>query len=163
MNGTTTSTFDPNSPTTRAMFVTILWRLEGEPDFEDILMYANFHDVVQMSYYEKAVGWASKSGIVHGIGEGFFGPDMSITREQLVTMLFRYEQSKGNIAMTTQTMLGQYTDSNDISEYAVSAMEWAVKEGIITGMTDTILAPQGQATRAQISVMLMRYLNSPTE
>ena len=89
--GTTATTFSPNTEMTHAMMVTVLWRLAGEPEVE--LVYGNFADVAQGSYYEKAVAWAAKNNIVTGYGEGFFGPDDPITREQLATIIYRY---KGN-------------------------------------------------------------------
>ncbi|MDL2273420.1 S-layer homology domain-containing protein [Oscillospiraceae bacterium OttesenSCG-928-G22] len=158
-SGTSATTFSPSAPMTRAMLVTVLWRMEGEPVFDDILMYANFADVVQGLYYEKAVGWAVKNEIVGGYGEGFFGPDDNVTREQFATILYRYAKYKGiDVSVGEDTNILSYNDALNVSEYAVAALQWACGEGIITGKPGGLLDPQGSATRAEAAAMLRRYL-----
>ena len=150
MNGVGDGKFGPNMNTSRGMIVTILWRLAGEPV---PTAAAAFTDVIKGAYYEQGVAWAEQKGIVTGYGETF-GPNDNITREQLAVMLYRYMGSpvvKGD--------LNAYSDGNQVSSYAVNAMIWAVQQGIFTGTGDGILAPQANATRAQVATILMRLLN----
>ncbi len=150
MKGVSDTIFDPLSSTTRAMLVTILHRMEGEPEVE--LMYGNAADVVQGSWYEMAISWAAKEGIILGIGEGMFAPDDAITREQLVTVLYRYNGSPKVDGML------DFVDDDEVSDWAYEAMIWAVDVGLIEGKTDGILDPKGTATRAEISAVIHRYL-----
>lgn len=151
MNGTDDVSFSPYQRTTRGMIVTILWRLEGEPDAEG----REFNDVKAGQYYAAAVEWASANGIVDGYDDGRFYPDNAITREQLAAILYRYAAYK-NYDIQASANLGGYTDSTKISDYAKSAMAWANAEGLITGVTDTELDPAGTANRAQAATILMR-------
>ena len=152
MNGVTDTTFAPGSTTTRGMIVTILYRLEGEPD----TAASSFTDVAANMYYADAVAWAQTNSIVTGITETTFAPDQAITREQMAAILYRYVQFKG-WDVTAGSGLSAYADASRISAYAVEAMRWANAEGLITGVTDTALEPQDSATRAQVATILMRF------
>ncbi len=152
VTGTTDTTFSPNGDITRAMFVTILYRMENQPQTAETA----FVDLEDGFYYLDAVGWASKNQIVKGITETEFAPNDSITREQMAAMLFRYAQYKGTEAMTLAENLGQFKDGDSASEYAVSALNWAVGTGIISGKLDGVLDPLGNATRAEATTMLVR-------
>ena len=151
MNGVGDNRFAPNSATTRGMLVTILYRLEGEPD---VTGEAGFSDVGD-TWYTDAVIWAAANDIVNGIGDNQFGPENTLTREQLVTMLYRYAQNKG-YDVTASADLSGYPDAGQIQSWAQEAMTWAVAEGIVEGM-DGNLNPAGSATRAQIATILMRF------
>ena len=152
MNGTSATTFGPNTTTTRGMIVTILYRLEGEPD----AAASSFTDVASNMYYADAINWAAANGIVNGITTTTFGPDNAITREQMAAILYRYAQYKG-YDVTASNDLGSYTDASQISAYATTAMQWANAEGLITGNTTTTINPIGNATRAEVSTILMRF------
>lgn len=152
MNGVTDTTFAPNTTTTRSMIVTILYRLEGEPD----AAASSFTDVAANMYYADAVAWAQANSIVTGITETTFAPDQSITREQMAAILYRYAQYKG-YDVTASNDLSSYTDAPQISEYAITAMQWANVEGLITGNTNTTINPKGNATRAEVATILMRF------
>lgn len=152
MQGTSDTLFAPGNPTTRGMLVTILWRLDGEP----VESGNAFLDVASDAYYYDAVAWASKCGIVNGYSDTIFSPNDNITREQLASILYRYaEYKKYDISKTSE--LSEYTDKNKISDYAVSAMQWANANGIITGTSDNTLSPQGNALRGQIAAILKRF------
>lgn len=156
MSGTSANAFSPNAATTRGMLVTILYRMEGEPEAKA----STFSDVPREMYYAKAVDWASQNGIVTGYGgneTGTFGPDNSVTREQMATILYRYSAKKGR-DMTARGDLSGFTDQAAISGYAQGAMTWAVGMGLVSGMGDGTVAPAGSATRAQVATILMRYL-----
>ena len=152
MNGMSATTFEPNSTTTRGMIVTMLYRLENEPTAAS----AGFTDVAAGQWYTDAVNWAAANNIVNGYGDSQFGPTDTITREQMMAILYRYAQYKG-YDVTASADLSAYTDAANISSYAVSAMQWAVGEGLINGITDTTLVPGGSATRAQVAAILMRF------
>lgn len=149
MDGVSSTTFAPDANMTRAMLVTILWRMEGEPVVNYLLP---FTDVDGGAWYAEAVRWASSEGIVTGVSDTSFAPNAEITREQLATILHRYA---GETA--TAANLAGYADGASVSAYAVDAMSWCVEHGIITGTTVTTLEPQGTATRAQAAAMLMRF------
>ena len=156
MAGTSGSAFSPEGATTRGQIVTILWRMAGSP----VVNYAmDFEDVDPAAYYGEAIRWAASEGIVGGYGNGLFGTNDPITREQFAAMLWRYAQEQGyDVSIGENTNILSYTDVADLSEYAISAMQWAVGAGIINGTGDgSTLSPQGQATRAQAAVMLMRF------
>ena len=156
MAGTSGSTFNPEGTTTRGQIVTILWRLSGSPVVNYLM---DFDDVDPAAYYAEAIRWATSEGIAGGYGGGVFGPDDPITREQLATMLWRYAQTEGyDVSVGEDTNILSYTDALDVAEYAIPAMQWACGAGIISGTGDgSTLTPQGEATRAQVSVMLMRF------
>lgn len=156
MSGTGSSTFAPDSSTTRGMIVTILHRLEGTPSASG----EQFSDVPAAQYYAKAVAWASANGIVSGYGNGCFGPNDPITREQLAAILYRYADYKGyGVSIGKKADLSGYADAASISDWAVSAFQWACGAGIIGG-SDGKLTPQGAATRAQTAAMLYRFCES---
>lgn len=158
MAGTSGSTFSPEGTTTRGQIVTILWRLSGSP----VVNYAmDYNDVAEGSYYAEAIRWATSEGIAGGYGGGVFGPDDPITREQLAVMLHRYAQHEGYyVSIGEDTNILSYADAFDVSEYAVSALQWACGAGIISGTGDgSTLTPQGEATRAQAATVLMRFCN----
>ena len=150
MGGTGDGVFSPNAPATRAMIVTTLHRMAGSPEADQ----STFTDIPAGQWYAEAVAWASDNGIVSGRGDGTFGPDDSITREQLVLMLYRMEGRP-----TAQGDLSAFSDAGQVSSYAADAMAWAVETGLISG-SDGVLDPQGLATRAQVTVILMRFSQS---
>ena len=156
MAGTSGSAFSPEGATTRGQIVTILWRMAGSP----VVNYAmDFEDVDPAAYYGEAVRWAVSEGVVGGYGNGLFGANDPITREQFAVMLYRYAQHEGcDVSIGEDTNILSYADAFDVSEYAVSALQWACGAGIISGTGDgSTLTPQGQATRAQAAVMLTRF------
>lgn len=159
MGGTGEGRFSPDLTTSRAMIVTILYRLEGSPVANGS---AGFTDVAYGTWYTAAVNWAAANEIVTGYGSGKFGPMDPITREQMAAILFRYADFKG-MDTTARADLSGYTDAGDISAYAVEAMSWANAEGFITGTTATTLKPQGSATRAQVATILTRYAQKADE
>lgn len=154
MTGLTVTTFGPNLSTTRGMIVTILWRMENEPVAKHGCPFA---DVRRGSYYEQAIAWASENGIVTGFDASTFAPDRAITREQLAAILFRFAAYRGMDAVTLRENLSSFQDQAAISAYAVSALNWAVGEGLMQGTGDK-LEPTGNATRAQVAAMLRRFM-----
>lgn len=152
MTGTSATTFAPNSTTTRGMIVTILYRLENEPAAGT----SSFADVASGAYYAKAVAWAAENGVVTGTTATTFAPDAPITREQMAAILYRYATLKG-YDVSQKADLSGYTDAGTISAYASDAMAWANAQGLITGVTNTTLAPKSSATRAQVATILMRF------
>ena len=152
--GTSATTFAPNMELTRSMLVTVLYRLAGSPE---VSQSENFSDVQADSWYEDAVIWAAANGVVAGYGGGVFGPDDDITREQLAVILYRYAQLTEQ-DVDTETDLTAYSDAGEVSDFAREAMVWAVENGLISGTSATTLSPKGTATRAQVAVILMRYL-----
>lgn len=154
MTGLTATAFGPNLSTTRGMIVTILWRMENEPVAKHGCPFA---DVRRGSYYEQAIAWASENGIVTGFDASTFAPDRAITREQLAAILFRFAAYRGMDAVTLRENLSSFQDQAAISAYAVSALNWAVGEGLMQGTGDK-LEPTGSATRAQVAAMLRRFM-----
>ena len=152
MNGVENNQFAPNTATNRAMLATILYRLAGEPAVSGDLP---FTDVESGTWYTDAVLWAAQNGIVNGLGENTFAPMNTLTREQLVTMLYRYAEAAGYDVSAAADLSG-YPDAGKVQTYAQKAMSWAVAEGIVEGM-DGNLNPAGHATRAQIATILMRF------
>ena len=156
MDGVSDTLFDPDGTVTRGMIVTILHRLEGEPESNFKLP---FDDVKEGQWYAEAVRWAAGEGIVNGVSETEFAPNAAVTREQLAAILHRYAQHKGyDVSIGESTNILSYSDFASISEYAISAMQWVCGEGIITGVTESTLEPRGTATRAQSAAILMRFL-----
>ena len=153
MAGVGDGKFNPYGTTTRGMIVSILYRLEGEPQPAGV---APFTDVTSDKYYAKAVAWANENGIVSGYDSDTFGPDDNITREQLASMLYRYAQYKGKDVTYDANDLDSFADASKVSAYAVDAVKWAVSEGIISG-DRTYINPTAYATRAETASMIMRY------
>lgn len=158
MNGTSPKYFTPNGNTTSAMVVTMLWRLENSPSVDYAMTYT---DVESEAWYTEAVRWASANGIVVG-DNGKFAPNNAVTREQLVTMLYRYAKYKGiNVSVGEDTNILSYSDAPDVAEYAIPAMQWACGAGIVSGTTkgtrELLLAPQDASSRAVVATMLMRF------
>lgn len=161
MNGTGDTTFAPDATTSRSMIVTILYRLEGEPVVDDAM---DFSDVAGDAWYTDAVRWAAGEGIVGGYGGGLFGSDDPVTREQLAAILYRYAVYKGyDVSIGEDTNLLSYDDFEDLSEYAIPAMQWACGAGIVNGTSESTLTPQGEAERAQVAAMLMRFCEQYVE
>ena len=156
MTGTAADKFSPNATVTRAMLVTILHRLEGAPT----AAASSFTDVPAGQWYTDAVAWAAANGIVNGTSATTFAPNDPVTREQFAAILYRYAVYKGMDDVTLAEVLGRFADRDTCSAYAVPALEWAVHEGLINGMTDTTLAPKGSATRAQAAAILARFCES---
>ncbi len=155
MNGTGNWRFSPNRTTTRAMIATILYRMEGSPR---VYGTSQFGDVEAGSWYEDAVIWATQNDIVEGYTSKTFGPDDPITREQMAAMLYRYaDYCRCDMSAGRYVDLSKYSDMNEISDYAIPALRWAVGEEIIEGRTGKRLAPTDTATRAEVAVMLMRF------
>ena len=157
MTGVSADRFAPASTTTRGMIVTILYRLENEPAVSG---GSAFTDVESGAWYADAVAWAAANDIVNGTSATTFAPNSPITREQMATMLYRFAQYKGMDAVTLQENLTGYPDGDQVSDYAIPAMNWAVGQGLIAGMENGTLVPQGSATRAQVATILMRFCES---
>lgn len=153
MAGTAADVFAPNATTTRAMIVTILYRLEGSPA---VTGTSSFVDVPAGQWYTDAVNWAAANQIVKGTSATTFAPNDSITREQMAAILYRYAQYKG-YDVTKKADLSGYSDNSQVSAYAKDALAWANAAKLINGVTNTTLAPQGNATRAQVSAILHRF------
>ena len=153
MAGTAADVFAPNATTTRAMIVTILYRLEGSPA---VTGTSAFVDVPAGQWYTDAVNWAAANQIVKGTSATTFAPNDSITREQMAAILYRYAQYKG-YDVTKKADLSGYSDNSQVSAYAKDALAWANAAKLINGVTNTTLAPQGNATRAQVSAILHRF------
>jgi len=147
--GTSNTTFSPNDDMTRGMLATVIYRLAKEPETaaEDL-----FNDVADGKYYTEAIAWAAENGIVAGYGNNRFGPEDPITREQLATILWRYAGSPESFGS-----LDKFSDGKKASSYAVPALKWVVEQKIVSGKGNGILDPGGNATRAEVAAMLMRY------
>ena len=155
MNGTSSSTFEPDATTTRNMIVTILYRLEGGPT---VTGDSGFADVAEGMWYTDAIKWAAVNGVVNGYDSETFGPDDPITREQFAAILYRYAEFKGiDVSTGEDTDNLSYEDKLDISDWAVKAIQWACNTELILGMDDGTLLPQDNATRAQAAAILMRF------
>lgn len=152
MIGVSDTRFSPNGKTTRGQLVTILYRMEGSPA---VTGGSPFTDVAEGQYYANAVSWAAENGIVNGVTETLFLPNREITREQAATILYRYAGYKG-VDLTAGGSLDGFPDAGSVSEYARPAMAWAVDTGLIVGI-DGRLAPRGNATRAQVATLIMRF------
>ncbi len=154
-NGVSETEFAPNAQMTRAMFVTVLHRLEDTPAGGS----NKFADVPDGTWYTDAVAWAAANGIVNGKSETSFAPNDPITREQLAVILYRYAEGLG-LDISVAGSLNDFSDANTVSSYATEAVTWAVGAGIINGKTSTTIVPQGNATRAEVSTMLMRLVGT---
>ena len=154
MTGTSATTFEPNTSFSRAMLVSVLHRLEGSPAMEGSV----FSDVNDGDWYAEAVNWAAANGIVNGMDDGSFQPNAAITREQMAAILCNYAQYKG-IPTESSGDLSGYSDADQVSAWAESAVIWAVDMGLIHGMSTDTLVPQGLTTRAQAATVLMNAGN----
>lgn len=153
--GTSATEFSPEATMTRGMAATILYSLEGSPA---VSAKSPFSDVADGQWYAKAVTWAEENGIVGGIDSESFAPEAGVTREQLAAILYRYAQyKKYSVSAGEDTNILSYEDAGQISPYAVSAIQWACGSGLMTGRTQTALAPVGTVTRAEVAVMLQRF------
>lgn len=155
MNGITNEIFEPHSPTTRAMIVTILYRLEGKPNvkYTDI-----FDDVEREAWYTDAIIWANENGIVLGYGDGNFGPSDMVTREQMVTILYRYAKYKNyKIEKENDEIFLNFNDAEVVSDWAKESMKWACGVEIIKGMENNLIMPRNSTERCQIAAILHRF------
>ena len=155
MSGVSTDTFAPDTPVSRAMLVTMLWRQAGTPAAAGQI---DFTDVSPGRWYTEAVRWAAEQGIVNGYNAQTFGPDDAISREQFAVILWRYASLQGaDVSSGVVDRLGQYLDTEKIAPWALVAMRWAVHTGLIRGVSDDSLCPKAGATRAQAATLLMRF------
>ena len=157
MSGTGGSTFSPDTPMTRGMLVTVLYRLAGSPSLENENLGYPFADVPGDSWYADGVYWARLNGVVSGYSDSAFGPNDPLTREQLATILWRYAESPAVAGSAS------FADESDIASWAASAVDWAQESGYINGVGGNRFDPDGTATRAQVAVILMRYDQAQTE
>ncbi len=152
MSGVADGVFSPNTGITRAMMITIIHRTAGAPDASG----GAFSDVDESGWYAKAVAWGAENKIVTGTGEGMFSPDAFITREQLAVMLYNYEKASGEAEILAD--ISAFSDSGDVSVWARDAMCWAYANGLISGKSETTLAPKDGATRAEAAAIIRRFL-----
>ena len=156
MNGVADMLFDPNGTMTRAMLVTVLWRLDGGSADGT----SPYTDVPEGTWYTDGVIWATENGIVNGVGNGKFDPNGTVTREQIATILYRYAAYRG-VDVSDRASLDLFTDAGAVSDYARAPMQWAVQTKLISGRLDhkqLYLAPQSGGTRAEVATILMRFL-----
>ena len=154
MLGTSKTLFSPHGTATRGMMATILWRMEGSPAPKG---KNSFTDVEAGKWYADAITWTAENGIFAGYGKDKFGPDDPITREQLAAIFYRYADYKG-YDLTVKGNLDKFKDADKITDYAKTAMQWAVGSGLVKGKSGNLLDPQGMATRAEIAAMLHRFI-----
>ena len=154
MLGTSKTLFSPHGTATRGMMATILWRMEGSPVPKG---KNSFTDVEAEKWYADAITWTAENGIFAGYGKDKFGPDDPITREQLAAIFYRYADYKG-YDLTVKGNLDKFKDADKITDYAKTAMQWAVGSGLMKGKSGNLLDPQGTATRAEIAAMLHRFI-----
>ena len=158
MNGTSDTTFEPNTNVSRAMLVTVLWRAENKPKAVEP---SKFVDLVNGYYYVDAVNWANENGVVLGTTETTFEPNASITREQFAAIMYRYAKLKGfDVSVGENTNILSYTDFGKISEYAIPALQYAAGSGLMKGKTETTLNPTDNATRAEMATILFRFFSA---
>lgn len=159
MNGTASDKFSPNGGVTRAMLVTVLWRAEGSPTVEGDAEVVPFADVADGMYYTDAVAWAQANGIVNGVSETEFAPDKLIIREQIAAIMHRYAAYKGDdVSAAETTDILYFADYDNISEYAIPSLRYAVGSGLINGKTASKIAPTDTATRAETAAILQRFI-----
>ncbi len=158
MNGVSDEEFAPDMNLTRAMLVTILWRVEGKPE---VGLDVTYEDVADNQYYTEAVEWATANGIVTGYSDAEFAPNGNILREQIAAIMFRYAKVKGyDVSVGENTNILSYEDYSEVSEYAIPAMQYSVGSGLMKGRTDSTLNPRENATRAEVATILYRYFTS---
>lgn len=156
MTGTSDSSFSPNDNTTRAMIATMLYRLSKD---ESNHTKNSFKDVAKATWYYDGVSWAKGKNIVNGYDDFTFGADDSLSREQLVSIMYRYAKYKNlDTKLNNDKYLTKFTDFSEVSDYALEPMKWAVANGIITGTSDETLSPKDGATRAQMASIFMRFI-----
>lgn len=163
MNGLSEETFAPQDNLTRAMLVTILYRNEGEPALvgDDAHIVPSFADIDMGAYYTSAVIWAQQNGIVNGVNDTEFAPDALITREQLATIMHRYAQyKKYDVAVGENTNILSYEDYESISEYAISAIQYACGSGLINGKSESTINPLDNASRAEVAAIIHRFVEN---
>ncbi len=154
-SGTGAGTFSPNAPMDRAMVATVLYRLSGDTAKGD---GTDFSDVPAGQWYSDGIAWASAQGVVNGMGNDLYAPNLAVTREQLVTMLYRYETAyRETTAAAAGSSLAKFPDQASVSDWAREAMTWAVKEGLVQGRDNGSLDPAGTATRAEVATILQRF------
>ena len=156
MSGTGEKTFEPNTTTNRAMFVAVAWRLEHMPAPEN---EASFTDVEKGTWYTDAVAWAYENGVASGFGDGTFGPNEKLTREQLAVFLYKYAQYKG-YDLTITGNIDSFIDKDSVSPWAKDAVTWAVQNGFIAGKDGNKLDPKGFATRAEFAAIIHRFIEN---
>jgi hypothetical protein len=154
-NGKSQMIFGPDEAMTRAQLVTVLWRFAGSPNHENVRT-CPFTDCKLNSWYTAAVNWAFENQIINGVGENLFAPENNISREQIVTILYRYAM-KDKIREGESAELTDFVDGDTVSPWAEEAMKWAVAVGLIQGNSDSEINPRGYATRAQVATMIMRF------
>lgn len=162
MNGMSATTFEPDTAMTRAMLVTVLYRMSGEPEVTGTVPFA---DVSDGMWYTDAIVWAAENGIVKGIGKGLFDPDGGVTREQMATILYRYAEFVG-LDVSARTTLAAFPDAAQCSSYAIMHLSWAVGTDLIRGtrkVDKVYLDPQGYATRAQAATVIQRFRETYAE
>lgn len=159
MNGTGNGLFEPNGTLTRAMLVTILWRSEGKPAAS---AQTSFTDVPASAYYAEAVRWAAANGVVKGVSSTEFGPSKDITRQELVTILWRLAAKKGLNTSNAGLTVPEFADRSQIAAWAAEAMSWGCTRGILTGKSANRVDPTGTATRAEAAAMIVRFRNLGT-
>ncbi len=145
--------FQPNTVASRAMLITMLWRMEGEPTSGQELNFTDAKD----AWYTPALKWAVENKIIQGYGDGTVRPNDAMSREEMVTILYRYAAKK-EYDVSTSGDIGNFTDAGQVSDYAKSTMQWAVGSGIIKGTTNTTLDPENDSTRAQLATLMMRFI-----
>ena len=154
--GTSETTFSPNQKMDRSMLVTTLYRLDGQPTVSGEMA---FPDVAEGKWYHDAVLWAAQHGIVKGTDAGLFEPTRSITREEMVVILYNYAEYKG-YDVKQRADLKQFADQKQIGSWAAASMQWAVAEELLHGRTETEIAPKGETTRAEVAAILMRFVQN---
>ena len=158
MNGTSATTFAPTGTLSRAMLVQILYNSEGRPSLDDEILGYPYADVPGDAWFADAVYWARLNNVVLGYGDENFGPNDPITREQLMTILYRYEQLQGGGFTGDWAFNLDFNDADQVSDWAYEATCWCTMNGVVTGYGNDMLLPQGTATRAEVAQMIKRFL-----
>ena len=156
MKGVSDDMFGPEVTTSRAMIVTILYALEGRPAMSET---SSFNDVEAGSWYANAVAWAVANNIVSGYGDGMFGPSDDITREQFMAIMYKYAVFKG-MDISDDADISAYDDQSAVSGWATASVKWAISKGLISGRTETTIAPGEEAIRAEAAVVFMKFIES---
>lgn len=154
MNGYSQDTFGPQNRLSRAQLAQILYNLEGRPQTDSVS--GSYGDLTPGAWYEDAISWAVKSGVLSGYADGNMRPNQAVSRQQLAAMLYRYAQHKGSDVSQSADLDG-FQDRDQVAAYAQAPLQWAVAAGIVNGTSADTLSPNGSASRAQTAVMLMRF------